>query len=64
MNWAQLGYQYGVGGLFFLVTLALCFQPGASKWSNSADRKSFLLSVIGLTGYFLVTLLWIVAAEG
>ena len=40
MNWPQLAYQYGIGGLFFLVTLFLCIRLGAADLSVPSDRRT------------------------
>jgi hypothetical protein len=61
MNWLQLGYQYGVGGLFFAVTLILCFRGANSK--NRSDHRARLACVAGLAGYFLFHLTWITLAS-
>ena len=60
MNWLQLGYQYGVGGLFFVVTLLLCLR-GATR-GNRSDMRARNFCVAGLIGYFLFHVTWIVLA--
>ena len=62
MSWLQLGYQYGIGGLFLGVSLALCFQKGGAELGNRADRRAFWISIIGFflylgfhTGWILLT---------
>jgi hypothetical protein len=62
MNWLQLIYQYGVGGMFFVISLALCFRSGAADRRNASDRRTLTLCVVGLGAYFLATLVWILAA--
>lgn len=63
MNWLQLIYQYGVGGLFFTVSLALCFRAGAADRRNISDRRTLAICIAGLVGYFLINLVWILAAS-
>ncbi len=63
MNWVQLAYEYLVGGLFFGVTLFLCFRAGAAQRSNWSDRRTLIISLLGLAGYFAVHLGWILAAS-
>lgn len=60
MNWLQLGYQYGVGGLFFTVTLILCSRGQGRK--NGSDRRTRNACIAGIFGYFAFHLLWIFAA--
>ena len=62
MNWLQLAYQYGIGGVFFAVTLALCFQSGASDRRNHSDRNTLWICLFGLIGYFAFHTAWIVIA--
>lgn len=62
MNWLQFGYQYLVGGLFFLVTFYLCFRPGASDLDNPSDRRAFIYLIIGFVAYLGGHALWIVIA--
>ncbi len=63
MNWIQLLYQYGIGGLFFAVTLLLCFRLGASK-KNASDRKTLVICLAGFVSYLAVNTAWILAAQG
>ncbi len=64
MNWPQLAYQYGVGGIFFLVTLVLCLRLGAANMSVPSDRRTVLLSVFGFFAYLGVHTMWILLASG
>ena len=57
MNWLQLSYQYLVGGAFFAVTLFLCVR--AANMRNRSDRKTVIVSLVGLVGYFTFHTLWI-----
>lgn len=63
MQGSQIAYQYGVGGVFFAVTLYLCFRPGASDLKSPTDRKTLWLLLVGFVGYFLFHLGWIVLAH-
>jgi len=63
MNWGQLAYQYIVGGLFFLITLRLCFRPGAASLKNPSDRRAFAYLVIGFIGYLALHAGWIFFAS-
>ncbi len=62
-NWPQLIYQYTLGGLFFFVTLALCFRSGASDLKVISDRRSLIYVVLGLVGYLTFHITWIVLAS-
>ncbi len=62
MNWLQLAYQYIVGGLFFFITLYLCFGPGASSRENPSDRRALFYLLIGYAGYFILHTAWIILA--
>ena len=63
MNWLQLGYQYGIGGLFLAVTLALCFQKGGAELENRADRRAFWTAIAGFFGYLAFHAGWILLAS-
>lgn len=63
MNWLQLSYQYLVGGIFFFVTLFLCFRPGASDTSNPSDKKALFYLLAGFAGYLALHTGWIVLAS-
>ncbi len=58
MNWLQLSYQYLVGGAFFAVTLFLCAR--VANMRNRSDRRTVILSFVGLVGYLTFHTLWIV----
>lgn len=62
MNWLQLVYQYGIGGLFFTVTLLLCYRQGASR-ENASDRKTLWICIAGFVGYLVANTAWILAAQ-
>ncbi len=61
MNWPQLAYQYGFGGLFFAITLLLCVKRGAVDTKAPSDRKAVKMAVFGFFGYLLVHTAWILA---
>jgi len=63
MNWLQLSYQYIVGGLFFFVTLYLCFRPGASELGNSSDRRALVYLIVGFIGYLAMHTAWVILAS-
>lgn len=63
MNWPQLIYEYMVGGVFFAVTLWLCFRPGASDRRNPSDRRTLIILLAGFAYYLVATALWIVLAS-
>ena len=62
-NWVQIAYQYGVGGIFFGLTLWLCFYQGGSKISNPEDRKSLIILLGGYFGYLIFNLGWAYLAQ-
>ena len=64
MNWPQLAYQYGIGGVFFLVTLFLCIRLGAADLSVPSDRRTVWISVVGFFAYLAVHTTWILLASG
>ncbi len=61
-NWLQLAYQYIVGGLFFFITLYLCFRPGASDPKNPSDRRALIYLLVGFAGYLIMHTAWILFA--
>lgn len=63
MNWIQLAYQYGIGGIFFGVTLALCFRRGGSDPKNASDRRTRWICLAGFAGYLAFTTAWIILAQ-
>jgi hypothetical protein len=62
MNWTELIYQYVIGGIFFFVTLYLCFRPGASDTKNPSDKRALKYLLIGFFGYLFVHTAWILFA--
>ena len=63
MIWPQLTYQYFFGGVFFFVTLWLCFRPGAGELDNPSDRRALIYLVAGFAGYLAMHLGWILLAR-
>ena len=64
MNWLQLGYEYAMGGVFFFVTLWLCFRGGeASALKNPSDRRTLVILLAGFVYYFLTMTVWILLAS-
>ncbi len=63
MNWLQLAYQYVVGGLFFGVSLILCFGRGASIMANRSDSRTLKVCLVGIAGYLLFHVIWIVLSS-
>jgi len=64
MNGPQLIYQYTAGGLFFFITLYLCFRPGANDLDDVSDRRALIYLILGFAGYFIMHSLWIILATG
>jgi hypothetical protein len=64
MNWPQLVYQYGIGGVFFLFTLVLCLRFGAANMAVPSDRRTVHISVFGFFVYLGVHSVWILLASG
>ncbi len=64
MNWAELAYQYGIGGVFFLVTLLMCLRLGAANMAVPSDRRTVWISVVGFFAYLGVHTAWILLASG
>jgi hypothetical protein len=63
MNWVQLAYEYCVGGLFFFITMYLCFREGGSSLSHPVDRRAFWILMLGFAGYLAGHILWILLAR-
>jgi hypothetical protein len=63
MIWPQLTYQYVVGGVFFFVTLYLCFRPGGDEVANPSDRRALVYLLAGFAGYLVMHLGWILLAR-
>jgi len=57
-NWVQIAYQYGLGGLFFAVSLYLCFKAEGSTLSHPEDRWMLKVLLGGYFGYLLMHTLW------
>ncbi|MFH1532160.1 MAG: hypothetical protein ABIK09_15655 [Pseudomonadota bacterium] len=63
MNWAELAYQYSIGGVFFLVTLLMCLRLGAANMAVPSDRWTVWISVAGFFAYLGVHSAWILLAS-
>jgi hypothetical protein len=57
-NWLQIVYQYGLGGIFFGVTLYLIFKQGGARLDNPEDRWMLKILIGGYVGYLTVHTLW------
>jgi hypothetical protein len=62
-NLWQWVYEYTVGGVFFFITLWLCFRLGGAEADHPADRRTRLILILGLIGYFCGHGLWIYLAS-
>jgi len=57
-NWIQIAYQYGIGGVFFAITLWLCFHQGGAALKHSQDRRMLKILLGGYFGYLVFNILW------
>lgn len=57
-NWLQIAYQYGLGGIFFTVTLYLVFKQGGARLDNPEDRWMLKILIAGYFGYLTMHTLW------
>ena len=62
-NLWQWLYQYVAGGIFFMVTLWLCFHLGGAEADHPEDRKTRLILILGLIGFACFHGLWILLAS-
>jgi hypothetical protein len=62
-RWLQLIYQYVIGGLFFFITIYLCFRPGAADIKNPYDRRMLMYLIVGFAGYLSVHTVWVYLAK-
>jgi len=53
-DWTSWAYVYGVGGLVFVVGLALCIKTGQIDLSQRRGRQTLALMVAGFVGYALL----------
>ncbi len=63
-NWIAWAYQYGLGGIFFWVTLAIGIRSGALHLRSRRDRRVAAALVIGLFLFAGGHALWITAVQG
>ncbi len=57
-NWFQIAYQYGLGGLFFVITLLMIFKSGGAKLDHPEDRWMLRVLIGGYLGYLAFHSLW------
>ena len=55
-------YQYGVGGAFFLIGLWIIVKRKACVLARPQDRFWFGVLVVGFLFYFVIHVLWYLAA--
>lgn len=60
--WVPYIYQYGVGGLFFVIGLVVILRSGACRLSRRQDRFWFGVLVFGMCWYAGLHLAWYLAA--
>jgi hypothetical protein len=60
--WLTYAYQFGAGGLVFLVGLFVIVRAGSCQLSNRSDRVWFIFLIVGYFWLALIYLLWILAA--
>ena len=53
MAWTSFWYNYGVGGLIFLIGLIITFRQGVSGVSTPARRRNLAMLLGGFAFYFL-----------
>ena len=57
-NWLQIAYQYGLGGIFFAVTLYLSFLEKGASLDNPEDRWMLRILLAGFCGYLAMHVIW------
>ena len=62
--WPQWIYQYGVGGLFFALTVLLAVYVGAVRWRHPPDRRLLLSIAAALIVFAAIHAVWIALAAG
>lgn len=58
-TWLAWLYQYGIGGLLFLLTLVALFRAGAVRWHNLKNRIVVVTMVTGLVLFAAIHAAWI-----
>lgn len=61
---AALVYQYVIGGILFVSTLAYCLKVGAVDHRSPSDRATVAVLWVGLAGYLALHLAWTLLAGG
>ena len=54
MFWQSYAYQYGVGGLIFLLSIGLALFRGDARWDRPEDHRTVILLLVGIASYALV----------
>lgn len=62
-KWLPWIYQYGVGGLFFFITLWIAARNGALRRGNRSDRSLFWALLAGFFAFSAIHGLWIAAVR-
>lgn len=62
MHWLTYLYQYGLGGVVFLLGLFLIVKSRACDLSRRNERIWFLFLIVGFLWYAGLHLLWTLAA--
>lgn len=64
-SWLPFIYQYGLGGVIFVVGIILTLKSGSfSPRSNPKHKKWFSILILGYVWYFVMHGAWILAALG
>ncbi|MEQ9362816.1 MAG: hypothetical protein RIF32_01155 [Leptospirales bacterium] len=61
--WAPYLYQYGVGGFFFFLAIAVAGYKGVFQLSHPSDRRMILFLVLGFVFYASLHGGWILLVE-
>lgn len=61
--WTPYLYQYGVGGFFFFLAIAVAGYKGAFDLDHSSDRRMILLLIMGFVFYASLHGGWILLVE-
>lgn len=60
--WWPLLYQYGVGGLIFVIGLVIILRSGACRLERVQDRRWFAVLLGGFAWYLAIHVSWYLAA--
>jgi hypothetical protein len=58
-RWLPFAYQYGLGGLIFVIGVAMLLRAGALRLRRPEDRRLLLAMVAGLLGFMTIHAVWI-----